>query len=106
MRDDASGCSYWAATAPPGPRWPALRESCRVDECGVFASPHAAREDGRVDLAFHRVGIQPLDGVTEFDELLVVLAQFVQVRGGVAGVGDVDRAGSFEVTVDGVPADR
>ena len=37
MRDDASGCSYWAATAPPGPRWPALRESCRVDVAIVGA---------------------------------------------------------------------
>ena len=76
-----------------------------VDNGRAIFAPQATRVGRGVDLAAHCCAVEQLDFLTQRAELLVIVAEFIEVRLAVRRSGDVDDAGALVVAVDVVPLD-
>ena len=81
------------------------REASGIDERRTVAAPQPTEIGGGVDLRAHGGGIQQLDGLAQFPEEPELLAELVEVTGGVECGGHVDDPGALEVAVDAVALD-
>ena len=80
-----------------GGRLQAPRQARRIDDRRPVLAPEPTDVGGGVHLATHRLLVEQLDVLAERGELVVVLAQLVElVRRG----GDVDDTRALEVAVD------